>query len=141
MPRGDENERGLNAGQQAFCHAYVATHNATKAAVKAGYSPKTADVQGCKLLALPKIKLEVARLEANVLDELGLTAYFVAKRLKDIAKDGSNRDAISALTLLAKWRGLWAERIEVSGDVVFTMDIPRPRIETDVTTEAEPENS
>lgn len=117
---------GLNAAQRAFCAAYVATHNATQAAKDAGYSAKTAHAQGHRLLKNAEVRAEIERLESMVLDDLGVTAYYVAKRLKDIADNGGNRDALRALELLGKWRGLWADKVELSGDVVFTMEIPKP---------------
>lgn len=117
---------GLNPAQRAFCAAYVATHNATQAAKDAGYSAKTAYAQGHRLLKNAEVKAEIERLESRVLDDLGVTAYYVAHRLKDIADGDSVSNALKALELLGKWRGLWADKVEVSGEVVFTLDIPKP---------------
>lgn len=39
----------LTPKQQAFCDNYIVSHNATDAAIKAGYSSKTAYSQGQRL--------------------------------------------------------------------------------------------
>lgn len=39
-----------------FCEAYIRTNNAAESARQAGYSKKTAGIQGCTLLKHPKIK-------------------------------------------------------------------------------------
>jgi phage terminase small subunit len=76
----------LNARHIAFVAEFVVCLNATQAALKAGYSPKTAAVQGSWLLKMPKIAeaIEKARSramikadfdQAKVLGELGLLAF------------------------------------------------------------------
>jgi phage terminase small subunit len=50
--------------QEIFIQEYLKTRNATKAAIKAGYSEKTARVQGSDLLTKPDIK---ARIEAEMI--------------------------------------------------------------------------
>ena len=42
--------------QKRFCDEYLIDCNATQAAIRAGYSPKTANEQGAKLLAKVSIK-------------------------------------------------------------------------------------
>jgi len=49
----------LTAKQARFVEEYLIDLNATQAAIRAGYSEKTADVQGCKLLRLGKVKAAV----------------------------------------------------------------------------------
>ena len=46
----------LTPKQQAFCDYYIASGNATEAAIKAGYSEKTARVVGCENLTKPNIR-------------------------------------------------------------------------------------
>ena len=45
----------LNARQKAFCEYYVASGNATEAAIKAGYSERTARVIGQENLTKPAL--------------------------------------------------------------------------------------
>ena len=46
--------------QIAFCEAYIACGNATEAAIKAGYSPRTARSQGHRLLTNADIQRFIA---------------------------------------------------------------------------------
>ena len=53
----------LNPKQLAFCREYVVDRNGTQAAIRAGYSGKTANEQAARMLAKVSIKEEIARLE------------------------------------------------------------------------------
>ena len=59
---GGEVALKLNARQKSFCEYYVESGNATDAAIKAGYSKKTARVIGQENLTKPALK--------NYIDEL-----------------------------------------------------------------------
>lgn len=75
----------LNARQEMFCKEYLIDLNATQAAIRAGYSDKTASATASRLLANVKISARVKELKAKRADELELDAYWVLKRLKDIS--------------------------------------------------------
>lgn len=49
----------LNARQAKFVTEYLVDLNATQAAIRAGYSPKGAEVTGSQLLRNPKVRAEV----------------------------------------------------------------------------------
>ena len=44
------NNKQLTARQEAFCYYYIELNNGTQAAIKAGYSPKGAEVRATTLL-------------------------------------------------------------------------------------------
>lgn len=46
----------MNAKQKRFCDEYLIDCNATQAAIRAGYSPKTAKVTGAKMLTNANLK-------------------------------------------------------------------------------------
>jgi phage terminase small subunit len=46
----------MNARQKRFCDEYLIDYNATQAAIRAGYSPKTAKVTGAKMLTNANLK-------------------------------------------------------------------------------------
>lgn len=46
----------MNARQKRFCDEYLIDCNATQAAIRAGYSPKTAKVTGVKMLTNANLK-------------------------------------------------------------------------------------
>jgi phage terminase small subunit len=58
----DSQQRKFTAKQRKFIDEYVLCLNATKAAIRAGYSEKTAKDIGCENLAKPNIKAEIARI-------------------------------------------------------------------------------
>lgn len=51
----------MTAKQKRFCDEYMIDLNATQAAIRAGYSPKTACEQASRLLANVKVQDEIAR--------------------------------------------------------------------------------
>ena len=63
--------------QEFFIKNYVSNGgNATKAALDAGYSPKTAQVSGLENLGKPLISAEIERYKDSVSAEVGLTIEF-----------------------------------------------------------------
>lgn len=75
----------LNAKQEMFCKEYLIDLNATQAAIRAGYSERSATVTASRLLTNANILARVKELKEKRADELELDAYWVLKRLKDIS--------------------------------------------------------
>lgn len=75
----------LSPKQQVFCEEYLIDLNATQAAIRAGYSVKTADVQSSRLLSKVKIQEEIGRLRALRSKRTGVTADRVIQELAKIA--------------------------------------------------------
>ena len=71
--------------QKQFCKEYVVDLNATQAAIRAGYSPKTARQIGQRLLTKVDIQAEIQRLKKLRASKVEVTADFVLKQLVDIA--------------------------------------------------------
>ena len=55
----------LTRKRRRFCEEYVVDLNATAAAKRAGYSERTAEVQGCRLLKNVQVASYVAKLQAD----------------------------------------------------------------------------
>ena len=55
----------LTAKQQRFVEEYLIDLNATQAAIRAGYSPKTANEQGARLLANASVQEAIAKAMAE----------------------------------------------------------------------------
>lgn len=68
-----------------FVKEYVATHNATRAAKKAGYSEKTAYSQGNRLLKNAEVKKKIKAEEKRVAKKLEVNQEKVLKELAKIA--------------------------------------------------------
>jgi phage terminase small subunit len=75
----------MNLKQQRFCQEYIVDLNATKAAIRAGYSHKTASSQGERLLRNVEIQAEIQRLQSERSQRLDITADDVLKDLAAIA--------------------------------------------------------
>lgn len=75
----------LNQKQQRFCEEYMIDLNATQAAIRAGYSVKTANEQGARLLANVSVSREIERLRAIQSRRTGITADRVLQELAKIA--------------------------------------------------------
>lgn len=71
--------------QAAFVDEYLIDFNATQAAIRAGYAPKSAGEQGCRLLKKRKIADAVARAIAERSRRTGITADRVLRELARVA--------------------------------------------------------
>jgi phage terminase small subunit len=67
--------------QKLFIAEYLIDMNATKAAIRAGYSRKTACEQGSRMLANVKISAAIAEVQARRFEELGIKAERVLQEL------------------------------------------------------------
>ena len=74
-----------NKRQEKFCHEYIKDMNATQAAIRTGYSKKTAKMQGSRLMTNDDIKSRVSELRDAYLDENIMTAKQVEYELTRIA--------------------------------------------------------
>ena len=126
----------LSAKQEQFCREYLVDLNATQAAIRAGYSPKTAYSMGQRLLK----NVEVQKAVQSAMDERSkrteVNADYVLTNLLEIVErcmqrapvlhkgeqvvdeegnsvwcfDGKN--AIRALELLGKHKGMFTDKLQ-----------------------------
>lgn len=103
----------MNKKQKAFASEYVVDYNATKAAIRAGYSQKTAYAMGHALLKKTEIQEAIKDLEAaaaaraaiskdKVIRELARVAFFDPRKLyhddgKPVGLDSLDDDTAAAL--------------------------------------------
>jgi phage terminase small subunit len=80
-----EDLPALTPQQERFCQEYIIDLNATQAAIRAGYSEKTANQQGPRLLVNVGIAARVAELPKTVADKAGITALGVLQEFKRVA--------------------------------------------------------
>jgi hypothetical protein len=79
-----------NKRHEKFCHEYIKDMNATQAAIRTGYSEKTANRIGSRLLSNVDIKTRVAELREAYFNENIMTAQQVEYELTRIALGLSN---------------------------------------------------
>jgi len=75
-------KNGLTAQQISFCEQYVVDFNATKAAERAKYSPRTAQEQGSRLLSNVMVQNEIKRLTDKASMDAEVTVKDVVLGLK-----------------------------------------------------------
>lgn len=83
--RKDRDANGLTPQQAAFVTEYLVDLNATQAAVRAGYSAKTARAQGSRLLMNADIAKAIETAKANRTERTGITADRVLSELERLA--------------------------------------------------------
>lgn len=74
-----------NDKQEQFCKEYLIDLNATQAAIRAGYSEKTARQQGQRLLTKVDIQNRIAELKAERSRRIEITADMVVQEIAKIA--------------------------------------------------------
>lgn len=120
----------MTAKQKRFCEEFVKTGNATQSAINAGYSEKTANEQGARLLTKVSIKSYIRSLQDEIKNENIIDATKMQEVLTSIilqeseeevivveqcgdgmseavtkTKTASNADRIKAIQLLARMQG------------------------------------
>jgi phage terminase small subunit len=74
--------RPLNEKQRRFAHEYLKDQNATQAAIRAGYSKKTAGSQGFDLLKHPEIRAVLSSKLAKIEERAEFTAEQAIRQLE-----------------------------------------------------------
>lgn len=70
----------LNKKQKLFVQEYLVDLNGKQAAIRAGYSPKTAEVQASRLLSLAKVAEVVSKAQAKRAERTEITADYVLQQ-------------------------------------------------------------
>lgn len=84
----------VNKRHEKFCHEYIKDMNATQAAIRTGYSEKTAKMQGSRLMTNDDIKARVKELRDAYFNENIMTAQQVEYELTRIALGLSNEKQV-----------------------------------------------
>lgn len=131
----------LTAQQEMFCQEYIVDYNGTQAAIRAGYSEKTADVQAVRLLRNVKVLSRVRAIQKERLEKLAVTQESVILKLLEIydrcmqakpvmewdynerkyVETGEytfdSRGALNALEMIGKHLAMFTNRVEHSGNI------------------------
>lgn len=111
----------MNEQQKRFVEEYLKDLNATRAAIRAGYSKKSAAQQGHELLRNPKVAAALTAAMEKRSARTEITQDKVVERLKHLSvkaeEAGQFAAAISAEVSLGKHVGMFTEKVEVSGRV------------------------
>lgn len=77
-----------------FCQQYIVDYNATQAAIRAGYSEKTARAQGSKLLTNRNVRAYIDELKAPIIEKTQLDAEWVLTRLQQISDRAMQQEPV-----------------------------------------------
>ena len=142
-------EKRMTAKQRIFCEEYLIDLNATQAAIRAGYSKKTAKQMGTENLAKPAIKEYISarmaeKQSALIADQDEVLRYLTAvmrgesrssvvvvestgdftSAAREIEKAPDEKEKLKAAELLGKRYGIYTDRTEqaVDMDLKITLD-------------------
>lgn len=132
---------GLNDKQKRFAEEYLIDMNATQAAIRAGYSPKTAHVQGARLLSYANVSAYVKERQSELSAKLQLDQEWVLTHLRAVVEksmqeveverwDYENKEMIGtgeyvfdskganrALELIGKHLGMFKDSLKLTGEM------------------------
>tara|TARA_Y100001951_G_scaffold104212_1_gene115169 strand:+ start:3269 stop:3685 length:417 start_codon:yes stop_codon:yes gene_type:complete len=110
----------LTVKQEAFAREYVIDGNATQAAIRAGYSPKTAHSSGPRLLENVEVRALIERTRAACAERVELTVASVSTKLLALAEKAEGMGGHAALNTsrqclmdAAKLNGLVVDSSEI----------------------------
>jgi phage terminase small subunit len=110
----------LTAKQERFVAEYLVDLNATQAAIRAGYSEKTANRIGAQLLAKPLVAEAVAKAQAERAERTRIDSDWVLTRLAEEAEadiaDLYDPDT-GALRPVHEWPAIWRKGLIAGLDV------------------------
>jgi len=75
----------INPKYEAFCQEYMKDLNGSQAAIRAGYSEKTANVTASKMLIIPNIQERIKELQQERQQRTQITADMVIAELAKVA--------------------------------------------------------
>lgn len=103
------SERPLTEKQQAFVAEYLKDRNGTQAAIRAGYSARTADAQAVALLRKTEVRRQILAGQTEVLREAKVDAAWLLRRLADEATAdlADLYDEENNLLPVHKWPKIW----------------------------------
>lgn len=126
------NNGELTSKQRRFCNEYLVDFNATRAAIRAGYSPspKVAAEQGHENLKRPEIQKLIRKLVAELNTRTLVAADRVMSELARIAfnqQSFATKDRLRALDMLAKHTQAFKRQIYDVPEFLF-MDSDRMKV-------------
>lgn len=118
-------KRPLTPKQEMFVREYLIDLNATQAAIRAGYSAKTAMEQGHQLLHKTSVKAAIQAGMDKRAQKATITADEILANIKRLAMKAEDMDdtgnALRANELLGKHLKLFTDKVEQSGNINLTV--------------------
>lgn len=133
----------MNARQKRFCDEYLIDCNATQAAIRAGYSPKTAKVTGAKMLTNANLKAYIDEQLERIHNEKAADAQEVLEYLTAVMRgqhteqtlqligdgvqkiadiDVSAKERLKAAELIGKRYGMFKDNVGIDLEPVVIVN-------------------
>jgi phage terminase small subunit len=133
----------MNARQKRFCDEYLIDCNATQAAIRAGYSPKTAKVTGAKMLTNANLKAYIDEQLERIHNEKTANAQEVLEYLTAVMRgqhteqtlqligdgvqkiadiDVSAKERLKAAELIGKRYGMFKDNVGIDLEPVVIVN-------------------
>jgi len=118
-------EKNLTTRQLLFCKEYLKDLNAAQAAIRAGYSEKTAKEIGCENLTKPNIQEYIAKRTNERMAKIDISADEVLRVIKETMleskNDGDRPNTYRGAELLGKHLSLFVDKVDHTGDINVTI--------------------
>ena len=126
------DNKPINPKRQAFCREYVVDHNGTQAAIRAGYSKKTASTQADQLLHILEVKQEIGRIDAETRQKSVATRKIRQEFWTDTMQNAPNMiDRLRASELLGRSEADFTDNINDNREglhITVNADKPGPKL-------------
>lgn len=133
-PKAGHDPLKFTQKQELFCQEWVKDRNATQAAIRAGYSKKTAGAIGNELLRNPKISERIDKARHQALMNATLTDQMIIDELKalglwsvkDFVEEGNTIPDLTKLSreTLKPITGIKVtERFDLQGNLIRTVEL------------------
>lgn len=117
----------LTDKQRTFVAEYLVDLNATQAAIRAGYSVKTAGSIGEENLRKPEIQAAIAEAQAERAEKTQRTALDVLKDIQDVSKQardgGDLKTALKGYELEGKHLGMFTDKVDLNAKGNLTVKL------------------
>ena len=125
----------LSKRQEEFCQQFLVDLNATKSAVRSGYTETTAKANCGRMLADPKVKARIDELKAERIKRVQIEADDVIERLVRIAnkseEEGDWHATIRATELLGKHLAMFTDKSKIQIENPFAAGQSQEDIQRD----------
>ena len=111
--------RKLTPKQEMFCREYLVDLNGTQAAIRAGYSIKTAHPQAARALSNVTVQSRISQLKEDREAVVGITAEYVLRGIRvtteEARESGERSVALKGYELLGRHLALFTDKSQITG--------------------------
>lgn len=125
-------EKALTPRQLMFCKEYIVDFNGTAAAIRAGYATQYADRQAHQLIKNAGVMRYIEHLTLSVAAKtISVDADYIMQGIVGIIQkaEGKDGDKLRGYELLARLKGLFIDKQEITGKDGGAIEVEQRRIQ------------